>query len=157
MVDCICNIGPKGGIGMFMGEYEHTIDDKGRLIIPAKFRSQLGEGFVVTRGLDGCLTGYPLSVWHELETKLKSLSMTKRNARAFVRFLYAAATECQFDKQGRINLPIALRQHAALNKQCTIVGVSEHLEIWDTERWQRYMDDTAADFDQIAEDLDFDL
>lgn len=71
---------------MFMGEYEHTIDDKGRLIIPAKFRSQLGDGFVVTRGLDGCLTGYPLSVWHELETKLKSLSMTKRNARAFVRF-----------------------------------------------------------------------
>lgn len=142
---------------MFMGEYEHTIDEKGRLIIPAKFRARLTSGLVVTRGLDGCLNGYPLAVWHQLEAKLGSLSMTKRNARAFVRFLYSAATECQFDRQGRINLPAALRQYAALNQNCTIVGVSEHLEIWDTNRWQQYMDNTTADFDQIAEDLDFDL
>ena len=97
---------------MLMGEFTHTIDSKGRLIIPAKFREQLGAHFIVTRGLDGCLFGYPLNEWAILEQKLKALPLTKRDARAFVRFLYSAATDCEIDKQGRINIPITLRTHA---------------------------------------------
>ena len=99
---------------MLMGEYNHVIDSKGRLIIPAKFRGQLGTTFVITRGLDGCLFGYPQTEWQVLEEKLKTLPLTKRDARAFVRFLYSAATECELDKQGRVNVPTVLRQHAAL-------------------------------------------
>ena len=101
---------------MFMGEYRHTVDTKGRLIIPAKFRDELGPEFVITRGMDGCLFGYPLTEWNNLEEKLRQLPLTKKNARAFVRFFYSAATECEFDKQGRINIPKALRTHAALDK-----------------------------------------
>ena len=104
-----------------MGEFTHTIDSKGRLIIPAKFREQLGAHFIVTRGLDGCLFGYPLNEWAILEQKLKALPLTKRDARAFVRFLYSAATDCEIDKQGRINIPITLRTHASLEKKCLIV------------------------------------
>ena len=117
-----------------MGEFTHTIDSKGRLIIPAKFREQLGAHFIVTRGLDGCLFGYPLNEWAILEQKLKALPLTKRDARAFVRFLYSAATDCEIDKQGRINIPITLRTHASLEKKCVIVGVSNRLEIWSAER-----------------------
>ena len=102
---------------MFMGEYRHTVDTKGRLIIPAKFRDELGPEFVITRGMDGCLFGYPLTEWNNLEEKLRQLPLTKKNARAFVRFFYSAATECEFDKQGRINIPKALRTHAALDKK----------------------------------------
>ena len=107
---------------MFMGEYTHSIDSKGRLIIPAKFRELLGTHFIVTRGLDGCLFGYPLNEWEQLQEKLKALPLTKRDARAFVRFLYSAATDCEFDKQGRINLPDTLCQHAKLQKKCVVVG-----------------------------------
>ncbi|WP_414966227.1 division/cell wall cluster transcriptional repressor MraZ, partial [Lactiplantibacillus plantarum] len=98
---------------MFMGEFEHSVDTKGRLIIPAKFREQLGEQFVVTRGMDGCLFGYPMTEWTVLQEKLKALPVNRKDARAFVRFFYSAATECELDKQGRINLPKSLRDHAA--------------------------------------------
>lgn len=100
-----------------MGEYRHTIDAKGRLIVPAKFREQLGDSFVVTRGMDGCLFGYTQEEWNILETKLQKLPLTKKDARAFVRFFYSAATECEIDKQGRINIPKSLRTHAALQKK----------------------------------------
>ena len=140
-----------------MGEFKNTLDSKGRLIIPAKFREQLGTNFIVTRGLDGCLFGYPLNEWTRLEEKLKALPLTKRDARAFVRFLYSAATNCEFDKQGRINIPVTLRQHAQLSKQCVIVGVSNRLEIWDCERWNQFTNNTADSFDEIAEDLDIDF
>lgn len=140
-----------------MGEYQHTLDTKQRLIIPAKFRDQLGSQFVVTRGLDGCLFGYPMSEWQLLEQKLKALPLTKRDARAFVRFLYSAATVCTLDKQGRINLPDPLVKYADLSKKCMVVGVSNRLEIWDSDRWDAYNADTADNFDEIAEDLNIDF
>lgn len=140
-----------------MGEYNHVIDSKGRLIIPAKFRGQLGETFVITRGLDGCLFGYPQEEWRALEEKLKGLPLTKRDARAFVRFLYSAATECELDKQGRVNIPPVLRKHADLKKGCVIIGVSNRFEIWSEERWSNYATDTADNFDEIAEDLEIDF
>lgn len=142
---------------MFMGEYTHSIDSKGRLIIPAKFREQLGTHFIVTRGLDGCLFGYPLDEWEELQEKLRALPLTKRDARAFVRFLYSAATDCEFDKQGRINLPATLCQYANLQKKCVVVGVANRLEIWSAEKWDQFTDTTEDDFDQIAEDLNIDF
>lgn len=140
-----------------MGEYRHTLDSKGRLIIPAKFREQLGAKFVVTRGLDGCLFGYSLDEWALLEQKLRKLPLTKRDARAFVRFLYSAATECELDKQGRINLPQTLCRYASLTKKCMIIGVSNRLEIWSEERWQAYSQDAADNFDEIAEELNIDF
>jgi MraZ protein len=143
--------------GLLMGEYQHTLDTKQRLIIPAKFRDQLGSQFVVTRGLDGCLFGYPMSEWQLLEQKLKALPLTKRDARAFVRFLYSAATVCTLDKQGRINIPDPLVKYADLSKKCMVVGVSNRLEIWDSDRWDAYNADTADNFDEIAEDLNIDF
>ena len=140
-----------------MGEYQHTLDTKQRLIIPAKFRDQLGSQFVVTRGLDGCLFGYPMSEWQLLEQKLKALPLTKRDARAFVRFLYSAATVCTLDKQGRINIPDPLVKYADLSKKCMVVGVSNRLEIWDSDRWDAYNADTADNFDEISEDLNIDF
>lgn len=142
---------------MFMGEFKHSIDAKGRLIIPAKFRDQLNGHFVVTRGLDGCLFGYPMAEWQQMEEKLRTLPLTKRDARAFVRFLYSAATECDIDKQGRINIPDTLCSHADLTKKCVIVGVSNRIEIWSEERWQQFTSTTANDFDEIAEDLNIEF
>ena len=143
---------------MFMGEYRHTIDAKGRLIVPAKFREQLGDSFVVTRGMDGCLFGYTQEEWNMLETKLQKLPLTKKDARAFVRFFYSAATECEIDKQGRINIPKSLRTHAALQKKCGVVGVSNRFEIWSEDRWDAFADEAEENFDDIAENMiDFDL
>ncbi|PWG00631.1 division/cell wall cluster transcriptional repressor MraZ [Levilactobacillus bambusae] len=138
---------------MFMGEFKHSIDSKGRLIIPAKFREQLGSEFVVTRGMDGCLFGYPMSAWHDLEDKLNQLPLNKKDARAFVRFFYSAATECQVDKQGRINLPEPLIDHAAIQKGCVIVGVADRFEIWSEDRWDSFSNDAEENFDEIAENL----
>lgn len=140
-----------------MGEFSHSIDTKGRLIIPAKFRDQLGAQFVVTRGMDGCLFGYPMSEWEVLEQKLKELPLNKKDARAFVRFFYSAATECEFDKQGRVNLPQALSKHAGLEKKCVIVGVSDRIEIWSEYRWNNFAEGAEENFDEIAEKLDFGL
>lgn len=141
-----------------MGEFQHTIDTKGRLIMPAKLREKLGEKFVVTRGLDGCLFGYPLSEWAVLEAKLNEMPLAKKDARTFVRFFYSAATECELDKQGRINLPISLRNHGNLTKNCVIVGVSNRIEIWDEERWQAFSEEAEENFDEIAESMiDFGL
>ena len=143
---------------MFMGEFQHSIDAKGRLIIPAKFREKLGENFVVTRGLDGCLFGYPQDEWEKLEVKLNEMPLAKKDARLFVRFFYSAATECELDKQGRINIPQSLRQHANLEKSCVIVGVSNRIEIWDETRWQAFTDAAEEYFDEIAESMiDFGL
>ncbi|MBA2914047.1 division/cell wall cluster transcriptional repressor MraZ [Limosilactobacillus frumenti] len=142
---------------MFMGEFKHSIDAKGRLIIPAKFRDQLDGHFIVTRGLDGCLFGYPMAEWQQMEEKLKTLPLTKRDARAFVRFLYSAATECDIDKQGRINIPDTLCAHADLTKKCVVVGVSNRIEIWSEDRWQQFTSTTANDFDEIAEDLNIEF
>lgn len=138
---------------MFMGEYQHTIDTKGRLIVPAKLREQLGEKFIVTRGMDGCLFGYPLSEWEQLENKLNEMPLSQKDARLFVRYFYSAATECVIDKQGRINLPQNLRTHASLLKNCVLVGVANRIEIWDEERWNTFAKEAEENFDEIAEKM----
>ncbi len=140
-----------------MGEYQHSLDAKRRLIIPAKFRDQLGTDVVLTRGLDGCLFGYPHAEWQKLSSKLQALPLTKRNARAFVRFLYSAASACTFDKQGRINIPSSLCSYAHLVKKCMVIGVANRFEIWNVDCWNKYNHDTAADFDEIAEELKIDF
>ncbi len=142
---------------MFMGEFNHTIDSKGRLIIPAKFRAALGPKFVITRGMDQCLAGYPLSEWEELEAKLAQLPTTKKNVRRFVRFMYSAAQEAEFDKQGRVNISPTLLNYAQLSKQCVVVGVATHFEIWDQVSWQDDQQAAAADFAAVAEEIDFDF
>ncbi|GEN49682.1 division/cell wall cluster transcriptional repressor MraZ [Alkalibacterium pelagium] len=138
---------------MLLGEYKHNIDAKGRLIIPSKFREDLGERFIVTRGLDGCLFGYPMQEWTLLENKLKQLPLAKKESRTFTRFLYSAATECSLDKQGRINLPSPLINHAALEKTCYIIGVSDRIEIWSEEKWEVFSQDADQSFEEIAEEM----
>ncbi|MDE3838419.1 cell division/cell wall cluster transcriptional repressor MraZ [Bacillus methanolicus] len=138
---------------MFMGEYHHNVDNKGRLIVPAKFREHLGEMFILTRGLDQCLFGYPLSEWKLIEEKLKGLPLTKKDARAFTRFFFSGATECELDKQGRINIPSPLIQYAKLEKECVILGVSNRIEIWSKPIWEEYFNDSEESFAEIAENM----
>ncbi|MBE9911045.1 MULTISPECIES: division/cell wall cluster transcriptional repressor MraZ [Enterococcus] len=143
---------------MLMGEFRHNIDAKGRLIVPSKLREELGEQFVLTRGLDGCLFGYPMSEWNELESKLNDMPLAKKDARTFVRFFYSAATECELDKQGRINIPNTLRNYATITKECVIVGVSNRIEIWDEAKWQEFSEAAEENFNEIAENMiDFGL
>ncbi|CAM4260161.1 division/cell wall cluster transcriptional repressor MraZ [Paenibacillus tarimensis] len=143
---------------MFMGEYQHNIDDKGRLTIPAKFRESLGSQFIVTRGLDNCLFVYPMSEWSVLEQKLKSLPLMKSDARAFSRFFFSGATECELDKQGRVNLPNHLCEYAKLDKDCVVIGVSNRVEVWSKAIWEGYYQQSEETFNEIAEklvDMDF--
>jgi MraZ protein len=145
--------GKVGGTGVFMGEYQHSIDEKGRLTIPAKFREGLGQSFVVTRGLDQCLFVYPMDEWKALEERLKSLPFTKADARAFTRFFFSGATECEWDKQGRVNIPPTLREHAGIQKECVVIGVSNRVEIWSKEKWESYFEGAEDSFSEIAEKL----
>ena len=138
---------------MFMGEYLHAVDVKGRIIMPAKFREELGECFVITRGLDNCLFVYPLSEWTLLEQKLKALPFTRSDARAFMRFFFSGATECGLDKQGRVLIPNNLREHARLHKDVVVIGVSGRVEIWSQEVWNQYSDETGLSFENIAEKI----
>lgn len=136
-----------------MGEYQHNVDAKGRLIIPSKFREHLEESFVLTRGLDNCLFGYPMNEWRKLEEKLKELPVTKKDARAFTRFFFSGATEVEIDKQGRINIPNNLRSYAKMDKECIILGVSNRLEIWAKDAWENYFVDSEDSFNDIAENM----
>lgn len=138
---------------MFMGEYQHSIDDKGRMIVPAKFRDSLGASFIVTRGLDQCLFVYPREEWTVLEQKLKELPMMKSDARAFTRFFFSGATECELDKQGRINIPSNLRDYAKLDKDCVVLGVSNRVEVWSKAVWEGYYEQSEQSFNEIAEKL----
>lgn len=138
---------------MFMGEYQHSIDVKGRMIVPAKFRELLGETFVLTRGLDQCIFGYPMDEWRKLEQKLKDLPMTKKDARSFARFFFSGATEVELDKQGRINIPSTLINHANLEKECIVLGVSSKIEIWAKDAWEAYFEESSESFNDIAENL----
>ncbi|HHY82694.1 MAG TPA: division/cell wall cluster transcriptional repressor MraZ [Clostridiales bacterium] len=138
---------------MFIGEYQHTIDSKGRVIMPAKFREELGEKFVVTKGLDNCLFVYPNEEWRNLEQKLRTLPLTSKEARAFIRFFFAGAAECEVDKQGRILIPANLREHASLEKDIVIIGVSGRVEIWSKEAWDAYNNDSSLDQDAIVEKM----
>ena len=143
---------------MFMGEYEHQLDTKGRMIVPSKFRYDLNERFIITRGRDKCLFGYTLEEWQLIEEKMKTLPMTKKDARKFMRMFFSGAVEVELDKQGRINIPQNLRQYANLSKECTVIGVSNRIEIWDRETWSSFYDESEESFEDIAEDLiDFDF
>ena len=136
---------------MFMGEYSHMIDTKGRLIIPSKFRELLGEEFVLTKGLDGCLSIYPMEEWKAFEEKLKALPLTNKNARTFSRFFVAGATTCELDKQGRILVPVTLREFAGLEKDVVLTGNITRIEIWSKQKWIE--NSNYDDMDAIAEDM----
>lgn len=136
---------------MFIGEFQHTLDTKGRLIIPSKFREELGYEFVMTKGLDGCLFVYPKSEWSIVENKIKSLPMTDRKARTFMRFFFAGACECSLDRQGRVLIPANLREFAELGKDTVLVGLTTRLEIWDKNRWDEINDMESMDFDEVAD------
>lgn len=145
--------GEKWGIFMFMGEYHHSIDEKGRIIIPSKFRNELGESFVVTRGIEKCLFIYSLPEWEKIVTKLKSLPFTKKDARNFTRFFLSGATTVEFDKQGRINISGPLASYANLEKECVVVGVNDRLEIWSLDSWNKFFEDNQENLSDIAENL----
>lgn len=145
--------GGKWGITMLMGEYHHSIDDKGRLIIPSKFRYELGDNFIVTKGLDGCLFLYPKKEWENIVSKLKVLPFTKKDARVFMRFFLSGATECEFDKQGRINITSPLAEYAGLTKECVIIGVNDRLEIWSKNRFEEFFKVNEESLSDIAENL----
>lgn len=144
----------KGGVtAVFMGEYQHSLDAKGRVIVPAKFRELLGNECVVTRGLDRCLFLYPHGEWTKLEEKLKELPLTQRDARAFVRFFFSGASDVEFDKQGRIVLPASLREYAGMSKEIVVIGVSNRVELWAQEVWAEYVSEAEASFETIAEKI----
>lgn len=136
---------------MFIGEYSHSIDEKGRLIIPSKFREDLGTEFVVTKGLDGCLFIYADREWKILEEKLCALPLTNKDARAFARYMLAGATGVELDKQGRILIPQVLRNFAKLDKDVTLIGVGGRIEIWNKELWENASFDD--NMDEIAEKM----
>ena len=136
---------------MLIGEYEHTIDAKGRLSMPAKLRRDMGEAFIVTKGLDGCLFAFSQNEWMNFESKLKSLPLSDKNARNFVRFFLAGATECEIDKQGRFLIPSNLRETAKLEKEAVIIGVGTRLEIWNKDVWSSKDEEISAD--EIAENM----
>lgn len=138
---------------MLIGEYHHSIDEKGRLIIPSKFREEIGNSFVVTRGLDGCLFVYSLVEWEKIVKKLRTLPFTKKDARTFTRFFLASATVCEFDKQGRINLMNSLIEYAGLKKECVVIGVNDRLEIWALDKFNNLMEENFNELDKISENL----
>ena len=136
---------------MFMGEYNHIIDAKGRLIIPARFRELLGVEFILTIGLYGCLSIYPMDAWEAFETKLRALPLTNKNARTFTRFFVAGATNCELDRQGRILVPQTLREFAGLEKEVVLTGNLDRIEIWSKEKWSENCN--YDDMDSIAESM----
>ena len=137
---------------MLIGEYQHAIDTKNRMIVPAKLREDLGNKFVITKGLDGCLYVYPLSEWEILQEKLKKLPLTNKDARAFVRFFFSGATEIEMDKQGRGLIPQNLKEYAGIEKDIVSIGVLSRVEIWSKEKWNEY-NNSDVDFDSIAEKM----
>ena len=149
MADC----GKKWGIYMFIGEYHHSIDDKGRLIIPSKFREELGNKFIITRGIENCLFVYSLESWEKIVNKLETLPFTKKDARAFIRFFLSGASEAEFDKQGRINITSPLISYANITKECVVIGTGDRLEIWSEESWNDFFISARDSMSDIAENL----
>ena len=138
---------------MLMGEYHHNIDEKGRIIIPSKFREDLGDKVIVTRGLEDCLFLYSENEWSQIVSKLKSLPFTKKDARSFTRIYLSGATVCEFDKQGRIKITSPLGSYANLDKECVIIGVNDRLEIWDINKWNSFFDDNRESLSDLADHL----
>jgi MraZ protein len=137
----------------FLGEYTYVLDDKGRLTVPSRVRPALGDPFIVTRGLDDCLFVYPLAVWEGIVAQLETLPFTASAPRAFARLFFSGATEVSPDRQGRFLIPSALREHAALDKEAVIIGVSNRLEIWSAERWQAFQEKARQEYQSLAEGL----
>ena len=138
---------------MLIGEFEHSLDAKGRLIMPSKLRTDIGETFIITKGLDGCLFGFSLSEWKNFEGKLKTLPLTNKNARDFVRFFLSGAIECEIDKQGRFLISNNLREYATMEKEVIIIGVGTRIEIWSKDKWNVYNSDENISADAIAENM----
>ncbi|MBR5156907.1 MAG: division/cell wall cluster transcriptional repressor MraZ [Clostridia bacterium] len=139
---------------MFIGEYQHSLDAKGRMFMPSKFRDELGETFIVTLGLDYCLFAFPIDEFEKLKVKIDSLSISSKEARQFARFFFSGACECETDKQGRIMIPAKLRNYAKLEKDVTVVGVSTRLEIWNSEDWERENGIDSFDPDTLSEKME---
>lgn len=137
---------------MLMGEYHHNLDEKNRLIIPSKSRDEMGDLFILTRGLDGCLFIYPKEEWNQIISKYKELPNTK-DARNFMRFFLSGAIECSYDKMGRISIPAPLMRYAELEHECVIIGVNDHLEVWSENNWKNFMACNEHDFSDIADSL----
>ena len=142
-----------GVLVMLMGEFHHNIDEKSRLIIPSNFRSELGERFVITKGLDKCLFVYSEVEWNKIMAKVSNLQFTKKNVRAFERAFIGGASITEFDKQGRINITSPLVHYAGITKECVIIGVNERLEIWSAEELNNYMKVNEESLEEITEDI----
>ena len=138
---------------MLIGEYEHSLDVKGRLIMPAKLREDIGEKFIITKGLDGCLFGFSLSEWTNFEEKLKSLPLTNKNARDFVRFFLSGAVNVEIDKQGRFLVASNLREYASMEKEVVIIGVGTRIEFWSKDKWNQYNSSDNISADTLAENM----
>ncbi len=138
---------------MFLGEYQHSLDAKGRIIVPSKFREELGARFITTKGLDNCLFLYPMEEWKIIEEKLRALPFTRADVRSFARFFFSGASELEIDRQGRILLPPNLREYAGIEKDLTIIGVGARVEIWANEKWAPYNQTAQSSYEVIAENL----
>lgn len=139
---------------MFMGEHSHTIDAKGRLILPAKFRDELGTSFVVTRGLEGCLSVYTMEAWSDFAKAMQQFTTSKSNVRALKRFLFGSAAEVEFDRQGRILIPGSLREYAKLEKDVVVLGTGDKIEIWSKPVFDEYNAKVVPEMEDIAETLE---
>lgn len=138
---------------MFIGEYNHSLDEKGRMNMPVKFRSTLAGGAVITRGLDHCLFVYPKQEWETMAAKLAALPITQKNSRAFARLMLAGAWDVELDSQGRVMLPEYLRQYAGIEKHVVVAGLYNRIELWDEDAWQEYKAATEQESDAIAESM----
>lgn len=138
---------------MFLGEYQHSLDSKGRITVPSKFREELGLRFVATKGLDNCIFLYTEEEWKIIEAKVHALPFTRADVRSFARFFFSGAAELEIDKQGRILLPTNLREYAGIDKDLIIIGVGSRVEIWSMQRWATYTGTAALSYETIAENL----
>ena len=138
---------------MFIGEYQHNLDAKGRIVIPGKFRDELHTSFILARGLDGCLTIYSLKQWEKLFEEVNKLPTTKKAARQYIRMLTSTASECTLDNQGRIQIPSFLAKPVNITKECVVIGANDHIEIWDKATWDNYYLDSSNNFEDVAENL----
>lgn len=138
---------------MLLGEYHHNIDDKGRLVIPTKYREELGDEFIIARGIERCLYVYSMDEWEKLVGKLNTLPFTKKDARTFTRSFFSGATVGKFDNSGRINITSPLVSYAGLTKECVIIGVNDRLEIWSEDGFNNFINDNAEQLEDIAEHL----
>lgn len=138
---------------MLIGEFHHNIDEKNRLVIPSKFRDEIGSEFIVTRGLDKCLFVYSMIEWNKIVEKLKTLPFTQKDARNFTRFFLSGAVTAELDKSGRVSITSPLIEYADITKECVVIGANDRIEIWSKESWDKFLSDNEENFSDIAENL----